>query len=124
MADVVQRTDVGMIQAGDCAGFPLKARQGVGVRRSRGGENFNRDRPAEACVARFVDLAHSTDADQVLDLIRAQSCAGFQLLHDGETVTLGNIMAVDTVAGSRTWLPSLASRGAPDAPGDVVLHEV
>ena len=81
VADVVQRADVRMIQAGNRAGFSFEARQRVRVRR-RGAENLDRDRPAEACVARLVDLAHSAGADQVLDLVGAQSCAGFQLLHD------------------------------------------
>jgi hypothetical protein len=82
MPDVVQRADVGMIQAGDGARFPLKALQRVGASRGSADENLNRDRPTEPRVTGSVDLAHATDANQLLDLVRAQSCAWFESLHN------------------------------------------
>ena len=68
-ADVVERADVRVVEGGDGTGFALEAL----------GElvfgDLDGDAALEACVARFVNLAHAPDADGSNDLIRAETSA-------------------------------------------------
>ena len=61
-ADVVNGTDVGMIQRGRGFGFAAKTFEGLRVARQILGEKFQRDETVEAGVLRFVNDAHASAA--------------------------------------------------------------
>ncbi len=63
VADVVERADVRMIQAGDGLCFALEALAQFGAIGEMSGQNFDRDDAVEARVAGFVHLAHSARTD-------------------------------------------------------------
>jgi len=64
MADVVERTDVRMAQAGDGLGFALEALAGLWAEGKMRGENFDGDGAVEAGVTSAIDLAHASGADR------------------------------------------------------------
>jgi len=70
--DVVELADIGMIQRGDGAGFPLEALAEILVR------NLDGDGAIEARVARTIHLAHTARAHGRGDLIRPQPSSGSQ----------------------------------------------
>ena len=72
LADVVQRADVGVVQAGDGPRFAREARAALSVGAQFCGEDLDGDRAVEAGVAGLVDLAHSARADAV-DLVRTEA---------------------------------------------------
>src|SRR5216117_1906326 len=72
MADVVQRADVRMRQAGDRLRLPLEAKAQLRVAAELRRQYFHRHRAIEPRVARAVDLAHSAGADGRDDLVRPQ----------------------------------------------------
>ena len=76
--DVVERTDVRMVQRGDGARFSLKALTQLRVRCHLGGEHLDRNHPVEPRVARAIHLAHPARAEGGNDLVRAQSDSGSQ----------------------------------------------
>ena len=56
--------DVRVVERGDGLGFPSEARQTVGVSREGIGKNLQRHITIQFRVARAVDLAHATSAEQ------------------------------------------------------------
>ena len=64
LPNVVNAQDVGMVERSDGAGFLLEAQQTVGISRERGGQDFYGDVPAQALVARAIDLSHAACADE------------------------------------------------------------
>jgi hypothetical protein len=70
-ADIVERADVGMIEAGDGFGFALEAGFQGGVVGEVGGEDFDGDFAAEAGVAGAIDFAHAACADGGKDFVGA-----------------------------------------------------
>ena len=66
-ADVVERADVGVIQAGDGSGFALEALVDQALAYLDG------DGTVEARVAGFVDFAHSPRTQQGDDLVRPKT---------------------------------------------------
>ena len=60
----VDRTDVGVVQRRQQPGLTLEARHAVGVGREPRRQNFDRDLAAKLRVARAIDLAHATGAQQ------------------------------------------------------------
>jgi hypothetical protein len=69
--DVVDLTDVRMIQCGDGAGFVLES---IAVR----SESLDGDAASEARVSRLPDFAHPTRAERCQDLVRSDPRAGGQ----------------------------------------------
>ena len=64
MAGVVERADVGMIQAGDGFCFALEALAQFSAVCEMRGQNFDGDDSIEARIAGFVHLAHSARTDR------------------------------------------------------------
>jgi hypothetical protein len=69
-ADVVDGDDVGVGQGGDGARLFLEAPGELFVAREPLGKHLDRDLAAESRVARPIDLAHSSGAEQRQDLVR------------------------------------------------------
>ena len=65
-----------MVQRGRRTRLLLEAVEPVGVGGKGGREDLDGDVPAEARVARAIDLAHAAGADERDDLIRAEAGAG------------------------------------------------
>ena len=59
-----------MVQRSNGSGLPLEA-----LRELLFGD-LDRDDPVQACIARFVNLAHATGADRREDFVRAEFIAG------------------------------------------------
>ncbi len=70
--DVVDRRDVGMVQDARGLRFLLEAAQAVRVGRERRRQHLDRDVAPEPGILRAIDLAHSTGADRLEDLVGAE----------------------------------------------------
>jgi hypothetical protein len=70
--DIVQRANVGMIERGDCVSFALKP-----AAEPFGGD-LNGDYAIQACVASFINLAHTSRPDLRQNLIRTEPGCGRQ----------------------------------------------
>ena len=75
LADVMDRTDVGMIQRRRCPRFPLESPQTLPVAVHLGRQDLDGDFAPEARVARGVHLAHAAGADERDDLVGPKPCA-------------------------------------------------
>ena len=73
-ADVVERADVRMIQAGDDLRFALKPLAAVRIVRQMFRQGLDRDGAVQAGVEGAIDLAHAARGDQRLDIIGARRC--------------------------------------------------
>jgi hypothetical protein len=62
-ADVVDRDDTGVVQAGRGLGFVLETLQLPGIHRRREGQDLQGDAAAEGALLGFVDDAHAAAAD-------------------------------------------------------------
>ena len=69
MADVVERADVRMIQAGDRFCFALESLAQFGTIGKMSRQNFDGDDSIEARIAGAVNLAHSTRTDSGEDFV-------------------------------------------------------
>ena len=78
LADVVQRTDVGVLQPGDGARFALEALAEAGVPRSVARRDLDGDPAVEPGVARPVHLSHAAGAQRRFDDIRTERAANSQ----------------------------------------------
>src|SRR5262245_65027243 len=76
MADVEQRADVRMVQRRDRAGLAVEAFAQPGVGRKRRGKHLDGHGAIEPRIARAVDLAHASCADERDDFIGAEAYAG------------------------------------------------
>ena len=65
--------NVGVIERRDNAGFLLESGQPVGVPRDVRGQHLDGDGRGPACVARAVDLTHSTGAERREDFVGTQT---------------------------------------------------
>ena len=74
-ADVINNTDVRIVQAGDRLRLALKPGPRLGTVRDVLVQDLDGHRSIEPRIQRFVDLAHSTGADQFDDLVVTQPCA-------------------------------------------------
>ena len=61
-ADVVDREDVGMVEAARRLGFLLEAQQPIGIVRERRRQDLDRDVAPELVVSGAVDLSHAASA--------------------------------------------------------------
>ena len=75
-AHVVKRGDMRVVQRRDRACFALEAGAGLGVRRQVRRDDFDGDASIEPGIARLVDLAHATGANEGDDFVvpQAGSC--------------------------------------------------
>jgi hypothetical protein len=74
--EAVDRGDVRVVERGEHLRFPLEARQAIRVQREGLGQDFQRDVASELRIPRPVHLAHPARAEQVQNLVRAETCAG------------------------------------------------
>src|SRR5882724_10884648 len=69
VADVVNRTNVWMVESGSGLGFPLETGQGLRVPGEIIGEEFQGDKSVEARVLGFVDNAHAAATELFDDAV-------------------------------------------------------
>ena len=72
-ADVVQGTDVRMVDSRDDARFAVEALAYAGIDGQRRGQNLDGDGAIQAGVGRLVDLPHPAGANQRHDLVGAET---------------------------------------------------
>lgn len=77
-ADVVDVTDVRVIQGGEGLGLALEPLLQFGIGRDVLRQNFDRDSAVEAGIVGLIDLAHAAGPQGGLDLIRAEAGTGGQ----------------------------------------------
>jgi hypothetical protein len=65
--------DIGMVQRGEGLGFPLEAREPVGVVCECLGQDLDRDVPVQLCVAGTIHPAHGAFTDLGGDLVRTDA---------------------------------------------------
>ncbi len=75
-ADIVEGADVWMIQGGDRFGLTVEPIPELRVSGQRLLQNLDCDDAIEACVSRFVDVAHAALTNRGLDHIRPERGAG------------------------------------------------
>src|SRR5215204_3583905 len=75
-ADVVDLTDVRVVQAGDRARFLFEPAQSIGLRDELWGQHFDRDIPTQSAVASTIDLAHASSTNGCHDFIWSEARAG------------------------------------------------
>ena len=71
-ADVIQRTNIRMVQAGNGPGFTFKALAQIGSLRQKARQNFDRHSAIQPSVFGFVNLSHSSGAQHNLNLVRPE----------------------------------------------------
>jgi hypothetical protein len=81
LANVVQHTDMRVIQRSQRLRFTLEALPHLGIRRPMLWKYFDGDDALQSRVRRFVDFAHSTGSDLVEDLVWAETCADLKGAH-------------------------------------------
>ena len=81
-ADVVQLTDVGMVQRCDGPCFALKATEPVRIPREGLGQHFDRDVAVKSGIASLVYVTHPARAERPDDFVWSQTAARCQR-HDG-----------------------------------------
>ena len=74
-ADVIDRDDVRMVQGRGRARLLLEPREPIRIRGELFGQHLDRHLAAEPCVARPIDLSHSSGAERGDDFKRAQAGA-------------------------------------------------
>jgi hypothetical protein len=74
-ANVEERADVGMLERGDCARFPIESFTSSRVGGESSREDLDRDDALKTCIERAVHLAHAAGAEGGLDLVRAEVIA-------------------------------------------------
>ena len=72
MADVVQYTDVRMIQTGDGFGFTLEALLVGGIGRKTRRKNLDRHHAFQPSIPRAINFAHAARAQRPDNLIRTK----------------------------------------------------
>ena len=77
-ADVVQRANVRVVQAGDGLRLALEPLLEIGVRGDMLGEHLDGDGAVESRVPRLVDFSHTASPDGGDDLIRPELPSGFK----------------------------------------------
>ena len=75
-ADVVERADVGMVQAGDGAGLALEALAACGVGGEECGQHLDGDGTVQPRVLGPVHLTHTAGPDRGGDLVGTQTGSG------------------------------------------------
>ena len=83
--ELVDRRDVGVVEPAGGLGFLLEPAQAFGVQRERRGQHLDRDVALQALVARAVDLAHPSGAEEAEDLVRTELRSGGETQRDHRT---------------------------------------
>jgi hypothetical protein len=76
VANIMQHTNMGMVQRGNGAGFALETLLGLRVRGKMCGQDFDGDGAVEPGIARPIHFAHAAGAQRRLNFIRAEFGAG------------------------------------------------
>ena len=74
LAEFVDRQDSGMVEGGRRQRFAFETLDDVVVHEIAG-DDFDRDRPLQACVAPAIDLAHPAGADETEHLVLSDARA-------------------------------------------------
>src|SRR5215510_8586969 len=72
--DVVNRSDIGMVQRCENFSFSLEPAHAIGIPRELIRQNFDCDVTLEFCIARAIHLAHAALAQKSSNFKRAKSC--------------------------------------------------
>ena len=78
VANVMQRTNVRVIELRNCAGLTFEPLAELRVGRKVLGQDFDRDDPIEPRITPLVDLAHAASPERRKDLVWAESRTGLQ----------------------------------------------
>jgi hypothetical protein len=76
VGDIVNLTDVRVIQGRHGLRFLLEATHAIGVCRERLGKHLDRDVTTQTRVARAIHLAHSAGPERGINHIPAEGCTG------------------------------------------------
>lgn len=88
-SDVVQRTDIGMVQIRDGAGFAFETPSGFEIRRDLWKEDLDRHPPAQSNILCPVHFAHAARAEKRFQAIGAEFAAGVETLGTRQSFTNG-----------------------------------
>ena len=88
-SDVVQRTDIGMVQIRDGAGFAFETPSGFEIYRNFGQKDFDRHPSAESNIFCAVHLAHAAYAEKSFQAIGAEFGAGLETPGTRQSLTNG-----------------------------------
>ena len=75
-SDIVERADIRMVEAGNCAGFALEALTNFGRISQMKRQYFQRNSAVEPCITRAVHFAHSTGTDRRDHFVGPEACSG------------------------------------------------
>jgi hypothetical protein len=95
MSDVEQGADVRMIERRKRPRLAFEAVAELGIARERLGEDFDRDRPIQARVARAIHLTHAAGTEGPQHFVRTEAVAS------GQRHLLGNSTLWPLVADLR-----------------------
>ena len=91
-ADVVQGTDVRVIELRDCSGFLFEPAASIRVLRRQARQDLQGDDPPEAGIASAIDFAHPTRADRRQNLVGAKLQARLEMCNRaGKRQTRGRV---------------------------------
>ncbi len=76
VADVIHRTDVGVLQSRHRSGFALESLTDLQCIDRLRGDHLDRDVSTETTIAGLIDLPHRTGAEQRSDLVWTEAGAG------------------------------------------------
>src|SRR5260370_31992522 len=74
LADVMERADVWMVQAGDGFRFAFEALLANRIRAELRGKDLDGDAALQPRIARPIDFAHSAGTERSSNLVRAKMC--------------------------------------------------
>ena len=101
LLEAVDRGDVGVLELGEDLRLALEAREAVGVRGERLGEDLDRDLALQLRVGRAVDDPHPALAERGGDLVGTEAGAGserhrtrriLRMVHPGITIAVRQVM--------------------------------
>jgi hypothetical protein len=103
VADIMERTDVGMGELGNGPGLAVEARFAIRILGEMRREDLDRNDAAEPRVAGLVNLAHASGAQQAEDLEWPEARAGGET-HDALEATCTSMLSVAVESdGSRPY---------------------
>ena len=101
LTDIMQGTDMRMVQSRDRAGFTFEAFEAVASAEFGPAKDLQSDGAIQTRVARSIHFAHAPDAEGALDRVWTQLTTRFQR-HERQEVYSG---WVDRVASQVSWRP-------------------
>jgi hypothetical protein len=106
LADVVNRTDVGMIESGGGAGLTFESRNPDRILTERVWQNLNRNLAPQLLVLRAIHLSHAAFSKDREDFIVPERCA--RLNHQLIELRMGRNVNVKAVLARWTISPPIA----------------